>query len=517
MEDAAAMAGLAVALSLFCQAATPAADFQLTLRSRVRGPGGLFRIRHERVAWEPGATALIICDMWDKHWCRGAMARVGEMASRANRFVSEARRRGVLVVHAPSDCMAAYQNHPARLRAVRAPRAGNLPDGIGRWAKPLPSEKDQPWPIDQSDGGCDDTPPCKQARPWRIQHSGIEIRPEDAISDSGVEIWNLLEQRGIENVILMGVHTNMCVLGRPFGLRNMVRFGKNVLLVRDLTDTMYNSRRWPFVNHFRGTDLVVEHIEKFVCPTITSDQLLGGEPFRFEADRRPHVVFVIAEKEYRTAETLPRYAAAVWKETFGCPVTILEADPNDRNRIPGFADAIARADVVVLSVRRRALPKSDLDTLRAYLAAGGPLVGIRTASHAFDTRGTHPPGHAEWREFGREVLGCNYQGHHGAGPKTTVQAARGAKDHPVLAGVKLPFEGNGSLYKSAPLAPTATPVLMGSIPGKKPEPVAWLNTYRASRLFYTSLGHPKDFGSPSFLRLLTNGILWASGQQAAAR
>ncbi len=96
-------------------------------------------------------------------------------------------------------------------------------------------------------------------------------------------------------MLLVGVHTNMCVLGRPFGLRNMARNGKNVLLVRDLTDSMYNPASWPYVNHFRGTPLVVEHIEHRVCATTTSDQLLGGEPFRFKGDTPPHVVFMIGE------------------------------------------------------------------------------------------------------------------------------------------------------------------------------------------------------------------------------
>ena len=95
----------------------------------------------------------------------------------------------------------------------------------------------------------------------------IAIRDEDAISDSGVEIWNLLEARGIKNVMLMGVHMNMCVLGRPFGLRQLVRHGKNVVLVRDLTDTMYNSRSWPYVSHFEGTNRMIEHVEKYVAPT----------------------------------------------------------------------------------------------------------------------------------------------------------------------------------------------------------------------------------------------------------
>src|SRR5262249_31170080 len=123
--------------------------------------------------------------------------------------------------------------------------------------------------------------------PWKSQHAGLKIHDTDAISDSGVEIWNLLEERGISNVILVGVHTNMCVLGRPFGLRQMAKNGKNVVLMRDLTDTMYNPKSWPHVTHFRGTELIIEYIEKCVCPTITSDQLIGGQPFRFSSDR-PH-------------------------------------------------------------------------------------------------------------------------------------------------------------------------------------------------------------------------------------
>ncbi|MBC7966366.1 MAG: isochorismatase family protein, partial [Fuerstia sp.] len=106
------------------------------------------------------------------------------------------------------------------------------------------------------------------------------------ISDKGDEVWNILQSRGIKNVILVGVHTNMCVLGRPFGLRQMVRSGKNVALMRDMTDCMYNPKRWPFVDHFTGNDLIVSHVERFVCPTITSDQILGGQPFRSKYDAR---------------------------------------------------------------------------------------------------------------------------------------------------------------------------------------------------------------------------------------
>lgn len=127
----------------------------------------------------------------------------------------------------------------------------------------------------------------------------------DYISDRGDEVWNILEHRGIRNVILTGVHTNMCVLGRPFGLRQMSRNGKNVVLMRDMTDTMYNPKRWPYVDHFTANDLIVSHTERYVCPTITSDQLIGGKPFQFRNDNRTERdIIALASLPQRNADLL---------------------------------------------------------------------------------------------------------------------------------------------------------------------------------------------------------------------
>ena len=73
---------------------------------------------------------------------------------------------------------------------------------------------------------------------------------------------------------MMGVHTNMCVLGRPFGIRQLTKLGKNVVLARDLTDAMYDPRDFPYVSHARGTEMVVEHVERYWCPTIDSGDLV---------------------------------------------------------------------------------------------------------------------------------------------------------------------------------------------------------------------------------------------------
>jgi nicotinamidase-related amidase len=280
---------------LSCAALARAGEASLSFHARSRDAAGT--PSQKDLAWKPGQTALIVCDVWDSHHCLNAVRREEEMVPRMNQVVEKARSLGVLIIHAPSSCMAAYAGHAARKRAQQAPTAKSLPMGIDQWCRQIPAEEKGTYPIDQKDGGEDDdlkehaewhAKLAAQGRnpkaPWKAQHAGIKIDAQDAISDSGVEIWNLLAERGIDNVILLGVHTNMCVLGRPFGLRQMAKNGKNVVLMRDMTDTMYDPARWPYVSHFKGTELIVEHIEKYVCPTVTSDQLIGGTPFHFKGD-----------------------------------------------------------------------------------------------------------------------------------------------------------------------------------------------------------------------------------------
>jgi nicotinamidase-related amidase len=267
----------------------------LTLRLRTlqeTPPGSAqWRSALQRVEWDPAGTAAVICDMWDKHWCQGATARVAEMAPRLNEVVTELRRRGVLIIHCPSETMAFYAGTPARQRAQSAPRTPPAPPS--GWGG-LDATREAPLPIDDSDGGCNEETRCPTGQwppfPWSRQIAAIEIKDEDAVTDS-VEAWYLMRQRGISNVLVMGVRENMCVLGRPFGIRQLVKLGQNVALLRDLTDTMYNSRRKPYVDHFTGTDLVTWHIEKYWCPTLTSDQIVGGQPFAFAADQKPSRVY----------------------------------------------------------------------------------------------------------------------------------------------------------------------------------------------------------------------------------
>ncbi len=93
------------------------------------------------------------------------------------------------------------------------------------------------------------------------------------VSDQGPEIYNVLRQHHIDTVLFMGVHANMCILNRPFGVRQLSKWGLRCILVRDLTDAMYDSASRPFVSHAAGTELVIEHIEKYWAPTTTDAEL----------------------------------------------------------------------------------------------------------------------------------------------------------------------------------------------------------------------------------------------------
>ena len=502
------------------------ADLQLKLRTRTPiEPGSKnFHATVRSESWSPDATAIIVCDMWDLHHCKNAVIRVGQLAPTMEKLLNQARNRGVTVIHAPSSCVDFYKDHPARKRAVGIPAAANIPEDIGKWCAKIPSEDAGEYPIDQSDGGEDDDPEEHQEwadelvekgldprAPWTRQTELLTIDSEkDFISDSGPEIWSILEHGNIKNVMLVGVHTNMCVLGRPFGLRQMAKNGKNVVLVRDMTDTMYNPAAKPYVSHFSGTDLIVEHIEKYVCATISSDQIIGGQPFSFPADNRKHIAIVIAEDEYETDKSLPEFAAKHLQKDFR--VSLVFGSKVDRNDIPGLS-VIGGADVLMLSVRRRTLPPDQLALVREFESSGKPMIGIRTSSHAFSLRKGDPKvGLVQWPEFDAQVWGGNYSGHTKNDTTYRLIAPEKASRHPILNGLNggKSILGHKSLYLTAPLAESASILLIGESEKEASNPpVAWTNRRANGGMsFYTSLGHLDDFNQEDVQMLLRNAIDW---------
>lgn len=268
------------------------ADKQLAVANRPKVPGKLLLHLRERreetkgsgkikvversVEWNVAETTIIVCDMWDDHHCKIAAQRVGVMAPRMNQVLTAARDRGVMVIHAPSETMNLYAGTPYRQRMEQA-KPATPPVPIARRCDRDAASEPPTLPVDTT-LDCDDCQLGPVVRRHTRQNAGLDIIGFDGISDNGQEIYNFCQQEGIKNIVLMGVHTNYCILARPFGIRQMLRLGKNVVLARDLTDALYDPRQPPYVSHARGTEIVVEHVERYLCPSILSVDLTKVVP-----------------------------------------------------------------------------------------------------------------------------------------------------------------------------------------------------------------------------------------------
>ncbi len=230
----------------------------------------------------------------------------------------------------------------------------------------------------------------------------------------------------------------------------------------------------------------------------------------------PAVVLLIGEDEYDTRHTLPAWSQAEL-EPQGFRVTVCQAQDDDGapHDFPGL-EALDTAQVLIVSVRRRTPRTEQLDRIRAFLARGGGLVGIRTASHAFDREAM--PGHARWETFDRDVLGAHYLQHYGnkppEGPHSWVERTAAGSASPLLTGLWLErTEVTSHLYKNAELAPGVEVLMEGGIVGREVrEPVTWLRN-SPNRVFYTSLGNPADFALSNFRLMLVRAVGWAAQRE----
>ncbi|MCG6956914.1 MAG: cysteine hydrolase [Gemmatimonadetes bacterium] len=232
--------------------------------------------------WDAARIAVVVCDMWDTTHCVSAARRVIDMAPRINEVAGRLRRDGALIVHAPGGCMGFYAESSARDRARQAPRVrSRVPVGWHDWdasrEPPLPSALGDDTPC-----SCEPGDPCTEGGPpypWTRRIDSIEISSSDAVTDDGEELLALLEHGGIDDVVVMGVHLNRCVLGRPYGIRQLVYWEKRPVLCRDLTDSYHRDPR----GHLRGNEDMIARVERYWCPTVTSDQLVGGARFQFQS------------------------------------------------------------------------------------------------------------------------------------------------------------------------------------------------------------------------------------------
>jgi len=232
----------------------------LTLQRRDPASGHIIT-SPERV--DPARIGIIAVDVWNYHWCKTATMRVDAIVPRLNQALEAARALGMTVMLCPSDVVDNYAGYPQR-EAVHALPKVPVPKVVEVTCPPVPDA-----------GGC----ACGRERcggnyGWDGMHPGLRIGEHDLMPDTQEEVYALCRQRGLTHLVYVGFHTQVCLLGKPMGLRAMKSAGLTCVLARDMTDAHpgYDPARsfTPDLN----TEQVVEHFEKHLAPTIHLEEEL---------------------------------------------------------------------------------------------------------------------------------------------------------------------------------------------------------------------------------------------------
>ena len=226
---------------------------------------------------------------------------------------------------------------------------------------------------------------------------------------------------------------------------------------------------------------------------------------------KPSIVFLITKdsNNYEADKTIPVFAEMLRKQ-HGYDVTVLLGEGGHGSYRYPTLEALSEADLLVVFARRIALPHEQMNAIKTYISKGKPVIGIRTANHAFSVMGKVEDGFEHWPEFVADILGCQNRGYGPAELGYDVTLVPEAASHPIVKDLQIKqWHSNGGIYKVAPLLDKeATFLLIGKV-NDSVEPIAWTRTSGKSRVFYISLGYPDDFQTPHFITLLTNGIKWA--------
>lgn len=250
-----------------------------------------------------------------------------------------------------------------------------------------------------------------------------------------------------------------------------------------------------------------------------------------------HIVYIASDHEYRGEESLPALARIMAKR-YGFRCTVLFGlNPKDGTIQPGSSDirgleVIDRADLLVIFMRFINLPDDEMQHFVDYVDRGGPIVALRTSTHAFQIpadRKFHRydfryPGDDFHLGFGRQVLGETWVTHYGENHRQSsilaIEPEHGK--HPILRGVTdIHVQAGG--YTAYPLAPSTT-LLRGIIlngmakdspvdTSKELMPVAWVREHTSAsttkaRIFTTTQGASEDIVNEGFRRVLVNAHLW---------
>lgn len=255
-----------------------------------------------------------------------------------------------------------------------------------------------------------------------------------------------------------------------------------------------------------------------------------------------NIVLITGDQEYRSEESIPALAK-ILETRHGFHCTVLYSvnrqtgaiDPSTMDNIPGL-EALRKADLMVLFTRFLELPEDQMKEIIDYTNSGRPIVGLRTATHAFNYVKHLDSPYAKYGAqskdggYGRQVMGETWIAHYGTHQKESTRGvvAAGMQDHPILRGVR-DIWGESDVYEITGLSGDSRPLVMGQVllgmdpgsppdPGKKLMPVTWIKTYtgetgKTDRVFMTTMGHVMDFKNEGFRRMVVNACYWAMGME----
>lgn len=268
----------------------------------------------------------------------------------------------------------------------------------------------------------------------------------------------------------------------------------------------------------------------------------------FEGQEGPgkgkHIVLVSGDEEYRSEEALPQLGKILaTHHGFKCTVLFAidpqsgEINPNVTTNIPGL-EALESADLMIIATRFRNLPDEQMKHVHDYLQKGKPVIGLRTATHAFNLGGNSGFKQYTWNNqqggFGRQVLGETWVAHHGGHGSESTRGilVKEKSEHPILRGLKDgDIWGPTDVYTvKLPLPGDSEPLVLGQVvkgmkfddppvEGKKNDPmmpVAWTKSYEGAdgqkgRVFTTTMGAATDLEAAGTRRMIVNAVYWTVG------
>jgi len=247
------MVAMVLAMVVACGAAR-GETVKFRLQSRDRQTGHVQMVEREI---DPAKTGVVVIDMWNYHWCKTATERVGALVPRMERCLRAARQLGMQVFYAPTDAVDAYLGTPQRERVLVMP------------LEPLPALKEITCPKPPQGPGCAcGREKCGGNFGWDGMHPDLSIAEADLMPNSFEQLYTLCKSRGIEHLLFLGVHTQVCLLHKSVGMMNMKRAGFDCILARDLTDAHPDYDPAKGVTPDDLTARTVAHFERYLCSSV---------------------------------------------------------------------------------------------------------------------------------------------------------------------------------------------------------------------------------------------------------